>query len=301
MADILLKSGDLSVKPIKAVIGGGKLNGLITLQSRGKAAVMSAQLKADGFDLGSMLKELDITEVLEGSLGVDITLKGRGGSVATLMAGLDGHTSIIMSNGRVNNKYINLLGGELSTGLLRLFNPVKEKVAYTEINCLVSRFDIKKGLAKCTALLFDTSQMSVAGEGKIDLKTEKIDLSLNPMPKKGIGASGLGKLSLSLGELSKPFKLAGTLAEPSLSIDTAKAAMALGKTIGGIALFGPVGIAAALVSGSKGDENPCVAAIEAAKMGAKTSRDEKPAEKKTEGLKGSVGDVGRSLKKLFGK
>lgn len=306
-AYIILKRGRLDVRLIKAAIGHGTLNGHIALESREKGAAMAIQLKAEGFELGTMLKELNITDVLEGNLDVDINLEGRGGSVAKVMANLHGHTSIIMSNGRIKNKYIDLLGDDFSTSVFRLFNPVKKKVDYTEINCLVSRFDIKKGLAKSTALVFDTGRMGVIGEGKIDLKSEKLDLSLKPVPKGGVGFSGLGKLGLSLGELAKPFKLGGTLAEPSLAIDPRQAAITLGKAIGGVALFGPVGIAAALLSGSSDDKNPCLAAIEIAKTGVKAQKNEKTAKKRkivketTDDVNEGIQRVKNKLKKLFGK
>lgn len=170
---------------------------------------------------------------------------------------------------------------------------------------MVSRFDIQKGLADSTALVFDTERMSVVGEGEIDLRTEKLDLSIKPVPKEGIGG-----FSLNLGELTKPFRLGGTLAKPSLAIDPTQAALTLGKAVGGVALFGPAGIAAALIGKSKGGkaENPCLAAIEAARTGVKPSTKEKPAEekkgepKKTEDvLKEIIAGVGDKLKGLFGK
>ncbi|MFC1532167.1 AsmA family protein [Thermodesulfobacteriota bacterium] len=298
-----MKDGQLDVKPLKATFGGGALNGSVSLKPRGKVANITTLLKVDGFELGSMLKELGITELIEGSLDVDVNLKGQGTSVASIMAGLNGHTSVIMSQGRINNKYIDLLGGDIGGSVFRLLNPAKEKKDYTAIKCMVSRFDIKTGLADSTALVVDTDRMSVVGEGKIDLKTEKLDLALKPLPKGGVGG-----FSLSLGELAKPFKLGGTLAKPSLAIDPTQAALALGKTVGGIALFGPVGIAAALVGKSKGgDENPCLAAIEAAKTGVKSSKKKKTVEKKDEpkkpadAVKDAIPDVGKALKGLFGR
>jgi len=298
-----IKGGQLNVKPLKATIGGGSLDGSIALTPRGKAADLAALLKIDGFELGKMLKELGITELIEGNIDVDVDLKGQGASVASLMAGLNGHTSLIMNKGRVNNKYIDLLGGDISSSVFRLLDPTKEKKDYTAIRCLVSRFDIKKGLADTTALVVDTDRMSVVGEGEVDLRTEKLDLALNPLPKEGVGG-----MSMSLGELAKPFKLGGTLAQPGLAIDTAAAALALGKTIGGIAAFGPAGIAAALVGKSgSGDENPCLAAIEAAKTGVKASKGstktktDSPEKKTSKSPAEALPDVGKTLKGLFGR
>ena len=58
-------------------------------------------------------------------------------------------------------------------------------------------------------MVFDTKRMSVVSDGEVNLKTEELHLSLEPSPKKGIG-----KLSLSLAESVKPFKL--SLRSPKL-------------------------------------------------------------------------------------
>jgi hypothetical protein len=60
--------------------------------------------------------------------------------------------------------------------------------------------------------------------------------------------------------------------------------------------LGPLGIAAALANVSSGDENPCLAAIEAAKKGVKV-----PAEERKGFVKGAAEGAGRTFKKIFGK
>jgi uncharacterized protein involved in outer membrane biogenesis len=302
--DITLNDGLLTVKPLKAEIGGGTLDGRFDLKPRGKAALLATAVKINQFDLGRMLKDLKVTEVLEGKVDVSIDLKGRGGSVAELMAGLNGTTSVVMGKGRIDNKYISLVGADLSSSVFRLINPSAQVEDLTDINCFVGRVDINNGFAKTTALVLDTSTMSVVGDGVINLKTEELNLSLKPVPKEGVDTIGLGKLGLNLGELAKPFKLSGTLANPSLAVDPTQAAITIGKALGGSTLFGPVGIASALVSGGSDEENTCLAAIEAAKKGGKV---EKPEEKKGavektgEGLKEGVEGIGEELKKLFGR
>jgi hypothetical protein len=142
--------------------------------------------------------------------------------------------------------------------------------------------------------------MNVIGDGKINLNTEKLDFSLKPVPKEGIAG-----VSLSLGELTKPFKLKGTLANPSLGIDPTQTALTIAKAVGGVVLFGPVGIVAALVGAKSDDGNPCLNAIEAAQKGVKTTQEKPPEEKgvvtKTiDGAKESIKDFGKKLKGLFG-
>ncbi|MFQ5918235.1 MAG: AsmA-like C-terminal region-containing protein, partial [Candidatus Binatia bacterium] len=297
-------------KQLRSLIGGGTLNGRLDLRARRKTITVSTAMKIDHMDLGRMLKALDVEQILEGKLDVDLDLHGRGGSVAALMAGLKGKIIMVVGEGRINHSHIEVFGEDLGSSLLRLLTPSKQEAKYTRLNCLVSRFDIKDGLAKSTVLLLDTKEMTVAGGGKVDLKTEKLDLSMKPSPKKGLGIKGVGKLSLSLGELTKPVKLGGTLAKPLLVVDPTRTVIAIGKMFGGMLLFGPLGAAAGLASGSSADENPCLTATQAARKRGKVSSRRKgehggSVEEPTEDFfgsgKGAFESIGDTFKKLFGK
>jgi hypothetical protein len=269
-AEIILKDGHLMVNPIKSLIGDGSVKGRFDLHPQGEIAALEMEMKVDKLALGPMMRELGVEKTLEGTLDAKLNVNATGGSIAELMAGLRGDTIMVMGEGRIDNKYIEFLGADLSSSIFRLINPFKHKTNYTEVNCFVSRFDIKDGLANCTALVLDTKQTTIIGDGEIDFKSERLNISFKPSPKKGFGVSGLARISFSLSKLTKPFKLGGTLANPSLAVDPTQAAITLGKLAGGLA-FGPVGIAVVLADVSVGDENPCFAAIEAAKKGVKVS------------------------------
>jgi hypothetical protein len=291
---IVLKDGALTVKPLKVVLGKGSMDGHLSLQSQGKVASLIIVFKIKKFDIGYLAKELKSTEGLEGNLDADIDLRAQGSSIAGWMGGLNGKTVLVMGKGRVDKKYIDRLSGNLSFNLFHLLNPFPQEAqpASTSINCFVSGFSIKDGAARTTALALNTDDMVVVGEGEIDLRTERLNLSFKPVPKGGFGTHATGKLTVRLDELTRPFKLGGTLAHPSLAVDLTQSAIEFGQAIGGVVLFGPVGIAAVLVGSSSGDENSCMAAIEAARKGVRVK-------------KGFVGQVtegaGKELKKLFGK
>jgi uncharacterized protein involved in outer membrane biogenesis len=299
-----LKDGTLEVKPFKALMAGGTLDAQLGLQGQGKVAVVSASMKIEQLDLGLMLKEVKGIESAEGRLDADINIKGRGSSVAGLMGSLDGKSVITAGKGKIDSKYINLLGGSLSSELPKLLG-LSSGSQFTAVNCLVSGFNIKDGHADTTALVLDTDQMSVVGDGEIDLKNETLNLALNPSPKGGIGTGGTGKVTASMGGLAKAFKLSGTLAHPSLGIDTTRTAMALGKMIGGTALLGPIGLAAPLFSAGRTNQDLCSIALEAARKGVKMSSLGKEENKKATGpaapSKGGIEGLGKGLEKLFGK
>ena len=292
---LVLEKGNMTVEPLSARVGGGRVNGRAGLLAGAKVPAVSVMLKADKVDLGRMLKELNEEDILQGKVDLDLDLKGKGRSVAAIMGVLSGKTVLVMGKGKIHNAYIETVGADFSSGISRLLNPSKEARDYTEINCLVSRFDIKNGMATASAMVMDTPNMSVAGEGVVNLKTEELDIALMPSPKKGVGG-----VSISLAELTKTLKLGGTLAHPALGIDAAGTSLALGKAIGGVVLFGPAGVLASLASETSEKENPCLAAIEAAEKGVKTGEEKEPKEEKGF-IEKTTDSISDTFKKLFGK
>jgi AsmA family protein len=296
---MVIQDGALTLDPLKASVGGGTLDGRIALSPKGKAVGFESLLKIDKLDVNVIARELEVKENPGGKLDLDLNVRGLGGSVAEIMAGLNGKTLLVMSNGRIHNKYIDLLGADVSNSALRLLNPFGHTTTDTEINCFVSGFDISNGIAHSTALVLDTNHLSVVGEGTINLKTEALDISFKPSPKEGAGTSGIGKFSMSLNELAKPLKLGGTLAKPALAIDPTQTALTIGKALGSV-LLGPAGIAAFLASTGPAEGNACLAAIDASKKGVKP-----PSGGLSEEIQGAARKtteaVGDKLKKIFGR
>ena len=92
------------------------------------------------------------------------------------------------------------------------------------------------------------------------MKTERLDVGIKPTPKKGALPANI---SFSFRQLSQPFELGGTLADPSLAIDPARTAFVAGKLAGAL-MLGPIGIAAFFADVSVGKKDPCAVAMEAA-------------------------------------
>jgi uncharacterized protein involved in outer membrane biogenesis len=105
-----LKGGSLNVRPLQAILGGGSLDGNVNLRAEGNEAVLMSAFKIDRFDVGLLLKEFGITDLFEGRVDMILDLQGKGSSVAALMAGLSGKTQTIMNKGRINKKFIDLMG-----------------------------------------------------------------------------------------------------------------------------------------------------------------------------------------------
>ncbi len=261
LVDILLKNGNLQIKPFSFMVGGGKADVQFDLRLQDHPPRLTVAKVIDQLDLGSMLDELGYPRDMEGRLNTDIALTGQGASMAELMAGLNGNIYITMSDGRVASKYLNLLQRYLGSNILQVLNPFQNKAKYGQVNCFVNNIEIENGLANVKVLL-DTRQTSILAAGDVDLKTEKLNLGIKPTPKQGQGIEGVGTFSFSLKELSQPFRLGGTLAKPSLAVDPSRTAFTLGKFAGALAL-GPVGIAAFFADVSVGKKDPCQIALKA--------------------------------------
>jgi hypothetical protein len=260
---LVIENGEATLRPAMVQIGGGYAEGNASLRQGSDGAWLSLQMTMRDLPAERVLTVISRPPVLTGKMDADIRLLGGGRSPAELMAGLDGKVFWIMGKGKIHTRHIDTLGGEMAGSLIRLLNPgSQDEARTTDLNCMVAEIEVVRGIAHCRGLLLDTDRTTIAGEGEIDLATEEIDISMDPSPKRGVGLKGLGGLTLSLGELGNPFKLGGTLASPQLTLDTAGAAITIGKAFGGFTLAGPFGLAAALADFSSAGDNPCLEAIE---------------------------------------
>jgi len=87
---VRLQDGDLTVNPLTASIGGGKLVNSLNFNAKQNTAFVDINIDIKQMNIEEMLKKLEVTQALEGILDLDIDLKGQGKSVAELMAGLNG-------------------------------------------------------------------------------------------------------------------------------------------------------------------------------------------------------------------
>ena len=278
--DLVLEKGKLVVDPVKSSIGGGNMVGKLEVQSQEDGVALAATAKIENIDTSSLPKELRVNEIIAAKIElVDIDVSSSGRSVAELMARLNGWTTMVMGEVNLNNEYIEGAGKYLGGDLFRLLNPVKEKGTRTVGNCVVGHLEVEEGIAKVDPLLYDTETMSVVATGDINLRKEKLDIAFKPAPKKGTA-----NYSMSLGKLAEPFKLGGTLSEPSLQVDSRGASKTFAKAAGATFLLGPVGLVAVLFVGETADENPCLRAMEQLEKEVEESKGKKKKQKKKESM-----------------
>lgn len=305
--DVALSGGRLVVKPLTVSVAGGRVSGDITVDAGAATPRLAVNLDARKVDLGRLLKDMEITDVLETHLDATVRIKGGGTSVRAIMAGLDGEILATLGEGRINNKAVDLVGADLVTEVFTSLNPLAEKDDYTRLTCAVVRMPIKNGVATADkGIAVETTKMNIVGSGTINLKTEKLDLAVRPRPKEGLG--------ISLGGLAGLVRIKGTLGEPRVGIDemeVAKTGLAVGAALatGGLSM-----VAQGLFDKASEGAPPCQVAL--GKVSPATAQQPAPppttagtGEKGvletvtkgvSEGIGGVVKGVGGLLEGLFG-
>lgn len=251
-AHLVLSGGRLEVQPLGLRIGGGSAAGQVALDaSAGEAATLVARIDAKGIDLGQALKQMGNPDlVTETKTDLSLNVRGTGGSVRDLMAGLNGDVLLVLGEGRVHSSFVEWLGADLLTQVVEKLNPFGKRDPYTELKCGVVRFAAKDGIASTDkGIAFETTKMTVVSSGTVNLKTEAIDFSLRPEAKQVVG--------IGAGELFKLLRVRGTLAEPKVGVDelgVGKTALSIGAAVatGGLSF-----LAEALAKRVMADPRPC--------------------------------------------
>jgi uncharacterized protein involved in outer membrane biogenesis len=207
-ASVTLDNGVLRLSSLQAKIGEGAMSGEASLDARNSPAVLWADLNvSDG-----------TFRYFGGRFNIETDLDGRGDSVATIMASLDGYFEVDIRDVTLQKSFMTNFG----TGLLSKINPFDHEEEETELLCMIALFEINDGVAdarrKIAAQMTDVTWF---GGGMIDFNTERIAFSFKPKSRKllDVGEGGIAGL----------IDIGGTLADPGLRLDVLDAAVKYGK------------------------------------------------------------------------
>lgn len=175
-----LNDGVLALKPIDIGLAGGHLVGLFTFDGQQKLLSSHARLEFKDVRLEKLLDRLPKGAKSAGALKGHVDLKGRGDSVAKILASSSGSMEIAMEGGGISN----LLDAELGLNAGKVLRLLISGDRVIGINNAVVAFDFEKGLGKSKTILLDTDQTHTEGTGIIDLRDETVDVLLTPHPKK---------------------------------------------------------------------------------------------------------------------
>ena len=246
--NVRLKDGVLNLDPLNLGIAGGTVAGRLRIDSHVKPAATEVHLNARSMELNKMFKDVNLTRTSFGKIHGDIDLKGRGYSVAQVLANSSGNFALLMGKGQISNLLLEVLGldgAEIIKFLMRGDRNVP-------VRCAASAFDVKNGLMTSRALMIDSTDTIIYGDGNVNFATEGLDLYFRPYPK-----------DMSILSLRSPLKVTGTLGAPKAGPDKAALAGRAGLALA-LGSLNPLLALAATVETGPGEDADCSAILKEA-------------------------------------
>jgi uncharacterized protein involved in outer membrane biogenesis len=248
---LALNSGQLTVAPLQARLGGGRLEGRLDVDAMADLPAVALDLEGKELDYGRLLRDLDLDSGVEGLFDLSLAVTGQGFTPRAIAGSLNGRAQALSLKGTVNHQAMKAI----AVGLGDVLAPLLGERDTARLNCLAGRFDLSAGRARSRVLLLDTPRVTLVGEGQVDLGREQLDLQFDTETRE----PGLASLTV-------PFTVTGSLSEPRVTPDPLGAA---GNLAGGIvSLAGSIGDLVTGEDGARGDAEPCTLARAILRQGA---------------------------------
>jgi uncharacterized protein involved in outer membrane biogenesis len=254
---VKLNAGILQLEPISLGVAGGTVAGTIRIDSTVAPAAIITRLDVRALQLNQLFPAVESTKTGFGKFSGQFNLTGRGNSVAQMLGSASGDVAILMGKGEISNillEFMGLDGGEVIKFLVRGDNKV-------QLRCAAAAFDVKQGLMTSRAIVLDTSDTLVTGQGQISLANETLDLLFKPQPK-----------DMSILSLRSPLRIGGTFADTTAGPETSAMAGRVGIALV-LAAINPLLALAATIETGPGENADCSAVLsQAAQPAAATGK-----------------------------
>jgi uncharacterized protein involved in outer membrane biogenesis len=177
-AKLSLNDGVLKFEPAVFGVAKGRIEIYSTFDGSKRPSKVNIDARLRQLDLKRFVRS-EFAQRTIGPIGGRITLSGTGQSFRELMATASGNTFVMMSGGEISELLVRLAGLNVARALGVLVRGDKP----IPIRCALLDLQAKDGQMDVRTLVFDTSNSVVGGEGKIDLRDEKLNIVLTPVPK----------------------------------------------------------------------------------------------------------------------
>lgn len=241
-AHVQVADGRLRAEPMSLGIAQGTWSGMLALDSRAAPANVVLDTRLRHVRLGAFFPNIPILDANEGFITGHVALDGSGGAVAEAIGSSDGSIALVMTGGRIDSEFIEIIGLDLAELLL----VVGDEGSASPVRCAVAVLDVNDGIADVDALVLDTEDSTVVGRGRIDLRNEQLDLTLLAHPK-----------DPSLLAARTPLHLMGAFVKPDVDVEASglagRAATALALT----ALAGPLAAVVPFIEPGEAEDVAC--------------------------------------------
>ena len=259
---VALKSGRLAVKPATFVYTKGTMDLELEVDARDTPAlVLKAMAKEVNPWQGEKSGGPGDEQYANALYDIDLSLTTSGKSAHELASGAEGDIYLTIQDGWLRRSLVDLLFVDVVGWSLNLVQGAR----YTPINCGIADYSIRQGVISTNAFFIDAKNITVTGEGSVDLGKEEVDYVFIPRKKSRIILK------------AEPVHVKGPLNDPSVrAVPVRSAALTFGTLIFAPYVFAGM-VATDYASGSirdDGDGKSACVEYEEKRKKARASQDE---------------------------
>jgi hypothetical protein len=196
--NVSLNNGLLLIGPAKLNYADGFVAFETALDTRGDNPEMTVKVTAEDIEVADLFAYVHSPLLLSGHLNLSANLQSTGRSPREIASTLKGKFGIAVENGQIK-KLADLLGADA----IDFVTTARKVGKYQKLNCFALHFNFDEGIGESQVIYVDTPSVRSIGKGTVDLRDEKIDLVIQPKPKKGqLGGSSAVTIQ---GEIFMPY------------------------------------------------------------------------------------------------
>ena len=215
-ATMNLTEGVIQIDPLRFGVAGGRLDSKVGVDAREDTMKVSIDSSVRGLRLARLIPGTDKLDASIGAVDGRIELKGRGNSAADVLGTSNGHIDLVSGGGEVSNLIMEVAGLD-GAEILKFFVGGDKTI---QLRCGVVAFGVQDGVMATKAIVLDTDDTYIGGEGVVDLRQERMDLKFTPLPK-----------DVSILSLRGPLLVKGTFSDPTIGIEKQTLARKAGAAI----------------------------------------------------------------------
>lgn len=200
---VVIEEGKATVKPLKMSLGGGTVEGALSVDAKPDTPKVDTNLKLEQIALAEFFRNTRFFDTTEGKLDGRIELAGEGKSLAAVMGSSNGDIVLAMGGGSISDLMISAADLQIASALA-LYITGDHRIP---VRCIVSRLDFKQGTVAFDQTLLDTTRSVLHVDGDLNLGDQATKLKIRSDPKKW-----------DLLDLHAPVLLNGKIRDPHISI-----------------------------------------------------------------------------------
>lgn len=198
----VVRAGRVQVEPLVFYVADGRIAGAVMVDGGATPPEAAADLVVSELDLKPFFRGSQFVEEMDGRFVGRIDLRGRGQSLADMLAVADGEVVLGMQSGSVSGLLVEAAGLDLVESLALLVED-----SAVAVRCGLLDLEVTDGVARFRRGVVDTSDSVLLLGGMADLDAEAFDIQIEAREK-----------DFSLIDAAAPVRVHGAFADPSVAI-----------------------------------------------------------------------------------